>query len=115
MSVWWRRKRIWRREKRMRRGVEGTGSLMRRVMRCTRRSASVRGSDRKAMNDTLIGEGGVAEILDYVRCSSLSRRRLMSLRIWPQPRESVLRLPPEVRIESDNGVKEALKEIRGEK
>ena len=91
----------------------GPGILMRRVMTLLERAPG-REMTRKGLDAMLIAEGYYMQnVLRAIR--SLSRRRLVFLTYGHSREESVVRLPQEVRIYSDDEIAELLKEIGGEK
>jgi hypothetical protein len=92
---------------------QGPGILMRRVVTLLERSPG-REMTRKDLDAMLIAEGYYMQNVPRA-IRSLSRRRLVFLKYGHSREESVVRLPQEVRIYSDDEIAELLKEIGGEK
>ena len=84
---------------------------MRRVVTLLERSPG-REMSRKDLDAMLIAEGYYMQNVPRA-IRSLSRRRLVFLKYGHSREESVVRLPQEVRIYSDDDIAEILKEIRG--
>jgi uncharacterized protein Smg (DUF494 family) len=91
----------------------GPGVLMNRIVTLLEQ-APQRELTRKALDATLIGEGYYMQNVPRA-IRSLSRRRLLFLKYGHSREESIVRLPQEVRIYSDDEIAELLKEIGGEK
>jgi hypothetical protein len=69
---------------------------------------------RKALDDTLIHEGYYLQNVPRA-IRSLSHRRLVSLKDGHSREESLVRLPREIRILSDDEIGEILKQLGGGK
>jgi hypothetical protein len=84
---------------------------MRRIVEILR-LAPEREMSRKDLDDVLVPEGYFPQ--NTLRAiKSLARRHLVSLREGSSKQESVVRLPQEVRVLSDDEIGEILKEIGG--
>jgi hypothetical protein len=91
----------------------GAGRLMRRVVTILEQVPE-REMSRQGLDDVLIAEGFFPQnTLRAVK--SLARRHLVSLREGSSKQESVVRLPQEVRVLSDDEIGEILKAIGGGK
>ena len=91
----------------------GAGRLMRRVVTILER-APEREMSRKDLDDVLIAEGFFPQnTLRAVK--ALARRHHVYLKDRPRRKDSVVRLPREVRVFSDDEIGEILKEISGSK
>jgi hypothetical protein len=91
----------------------GSGRLMRRIVEIVER-APEREMNRKDLDDVLVAEGYFPQ--NTLRAiKSLSRGHLLYLKEGARRKDSVVRLPREVRVFSDDEIAELLKEIGGEK
>jgi hypothetical protein len=92
---------------------KGSGRLMRRVVTLLEQ-APQREMTRRALDDLLVAEGFFPQnTLRAIR--ALTRRRLVFLRDGSSREESIVRLPQEVRVLSDDEIAAILREIGGEK
>jgi hypothetical protein len=91
----------------------GPGILMRRIVTLLERTPE-REMSRKGLDTMLITEGYYLQNVPRA-IRSLSRRHLVFLKYGHSREESVVRLPREVRIYSDDEIAELLKELGGEK
>lgn len=87
----------------------GPGVLMRRVVTLLEKSPG-REMTRKDLDAMLIAEGYYMQNVPRA-IRSLSRRRLVFLKYGHSREESVVRLPQEVRILSDDDIGEILKQL----
>jgi hypothetical protein len=91
----------------------GSGRLMRRIVEIVER-APERKMNRKDLDDVLVAEGYFPQ--NTLRAiKSLSRRHLLYLKEGASRKDSVVRLPQEVRVLSDDEIAAILKEISGRK
>ena len=89
----------------------GSGRLMRRIVDVLEKAPD-RALTRKALDGVLVAEGYFPQ--NTLRAiQALSRRRLVSFKDSSSKETSVVRLPREVRLLSEDEIAEMLKEIGG--
>ena len=89
----------------------GSGRLMRRILEIVER-APERKMNRRDLDDMLVAEGFFPQnTLRAIR--SLARRHQVHLKYGPSREKSIVRLPKEVRVFSEDEIAEILKEIGG--
>jgi hypothetical protein len=91
----------------------GSGRLMRRIVEIVD-GAPERKMSRKVLDEALVAEGFFPQnTWRALKC--LARRHLVNLKDGPSRKDSVVRLPREVRHFSEDEIAAILKEIGGDK